>query len=103
MKKTIEKLIKFRDERKWQDLHTPERLANSTLIEAGELAKLFQWGKEPSQDLIKDEIADVMIYCLYLCEKYDFDIKAIINEKIEKNGQKYKTGVNPEKYGWDLK
>ena len=100
MKKTIEKLIKFRNERNWQELHTPERLANAALIEAAELSELFQWGQDPIHEKVKEEIADNAIYLLYMCEEYGFDLETIINEKIEKNGQKYKVGVNPEKYGW---
>ena len=37
------------------------------------------------KDNIKEELADVMTYCLYLCEYYDFDVKVIILDKINKN------------------
>jgi NTP pyrophosphatase (non-canonical NTP hydrolase) len=90
MKEIIEKLLKFRNERDWEQFHTPENLSKSIVIEAGELLENFQWGNEFAKcDNIKEEVADVMIYCLLLCEKMNFDVKEIINEKIDSNTQKY--------------
>lgn len=102
MKEIIEKLLKFRNERDWEQFHTPENLSKSIVIEAGELLENFQWGNEFAKcDNIKEEVADVMIYCLLLCEKMDFDVKDIINEKIESNNKKYpvnKSKGNAKKY-----
>jgi len=103
MQKTIDKLIKFRNDRGWHDYHTEERLANSVHLEAGELAQLFQWGKSPRPERVKEEIADTAIYLIYLCEKYGFDFRSIIDEKIRKNAKKYDTGINPVDYGWSLR
>lgn len=103
MNKIIEDLIKFRDERNWQYLHTVERLATSAHIESGELAALFQWGKNPRREKVKEEIADTAIYLLYLCEKFNFDLETIILEKIQKNADKYPVGVDhAEKNGWNI-
>jgi dCTP diphosphatase len=90
MKDIIDKLIKFRDDRNWKQFHTPENIAKSIVLEAAELLENFQW-KNDSADIenIKDEIADIMTYCLYMCETYDLDMKSIINEKMEKNENKY--------------
>lgn len=90
MKDIIDQLIKFRDDRNWKQFHTPENIAKSIVLEAAELLENFQW-KNDSADIenIKDELADIMTYCLYMCETYELDIKAIINEKIEKNEKKY--------------
>jgi NTP pyrophosphatase (non-canonical NTP hydrolase) len=90
MKEIIEKLVKFRDDRNWKQFHTPENLSKSIVLEAAELLENFQWGTENADvDNIKEELADVMGYCLLLCEYYQFDVKNIILEKIDKNNLKY--------------
>ncbi len=59
-------------------------------MESAELLQNFQWGNDKTdKDNIKEELADVMTYCLYLCEYYDFDVKVIILDKINKNRKKY--------------
>jgi dCTP diphosphatase len=90
MKEIIDKLIKFRDDRNWKQFHTPENLSKSIVLEAAELLENFQWGTMNEDDNnIKEEIADIVSYCLLLCDHYEFDIKKIISEKIERNELKY--------------
>lgn len=90
MKDIIQRLVTFRDDRNWKQFHTPENLAKSVNIEAAELLENFQWNEgEADIENIKEEIADVMNYCLMLCEHYDFDVKKILNDKIDKNEEKY--------------
>ena len=90
MKKIINRLVKFRDERNWQKFHTPANLAKSIVLEASELLENFQW-EEDNVDIenIKHELADVMAYCLMLSEHYNLDIETILNEKIDINEKKY--------------
>lgn len=88
-KKTIEGLRQFVAERDWGKFHTPENLAKSISIEAGELLECFQWGSEVSRDEIADELADVLTYCILLGEKYDFDLDTIVAAKLSKNASKY--------------
>ena len=90
MKKTIERLKKFSDDRNWLQFHTPSNLAKSIVLEASELLENFQWD-ENNVDLenIKHELADVMAYCLMLSEYYKLDIETILNEKIDLNEKKY--------------
>ena len=97
----IKELVEFRNERNWRGFHTPERLAMAAHVEAGELAKLFQWGKSPDPQDISDEIADTGIYLLYLCEEFGFDFETIIRKKMEKNAIKYPVGSDPKNYGWE--
>lgn len=86
----IQKLIVFRDERNWKQFHTPENLAKSISIEAGELLECFQWNsKDNNLNNITQELADVLIYCFYLANYYNLDIEEIINEKIKINNTKY--------------
>ncbi|MGS0971682.1 MAG: nucleotide pyrophosphohydrolase [Candidatus Izemoplasmataceae bacterium] len=86
----IKKLHEFRNERNWKQFHQPKNLAMSIMIEAAELLENYQWeGQNEDVDNVKEELADIMSYCLLLCEEYKFDVKEIIAEKIEKNKVKY--------------
>lgn len=90
MKETIKRLNKFRDDRDWKQFHTPENLSKSIVIEAAELLEIFQWGNHDiNEHNVEEEVADIMAYCLMICDYYDFDIKTIINKKIDKNEKKY--------------
>lgn len=90
MKKLMEKLIKFRDDRNWKQFHSAENLAKSISIEAAELLENYQWGdSNVDLDNIKDEIADILMYSLLFIEKHDFDFEEIILEKIDKNNKRY--------------
>lgn len=90
MKDIIEKLVKFRDERNWKQFHSPDNLAKSIVIEAAELLENYQWqSKETDLNNVKEEIADIMAYCLLLCDHYQIDYKEILLDKIKKNEEKY--------------
>ena len=84
-----EKLVLFQKERDWKKFHTPENLAKSIFIESAELLEHFQWGKEYDSSEVADELADVLIYCIYMAEAMNFDIEEIILNKMEKNSLKY--------------
>lgn len=92
------KVKKFVDERDWNKSHSPKNLAMSIAIEAAELMEIFQWidieqskriMETKEEEHVKEEIADIMIYCLSLCNQLDLDPNEIIDEKIEKNAIKY--------------
>src|SRR5690554_2082629 len=90
MNEIIKRINKFKNDRNWDQFHTGANLAKSIAIESGELLELFQWEEETTKvDLLKEELADVMIYSIMLSEKYGLDIKEIINQKITKNEHKY--------------
>ena len=89
MKEIIDRLIKFRNDRNWAQFHTPQNLSKSIMIEAAELLENYQFNGEGDINNIKEELADIMGYCLLLSEHYGFDIESIINEKIDKNEAKY--------------
>lgn len=95
------RLDSFVHDRDWEQFHTPENLAKSISIEAAELLEHFQWGDEPNLDELKDELADVITYCILLAKKYDWDIHEIVHRKITKNEAKYpveKSKGNSKKY-----
>ncbi|AYC28480.1 nucleotide pyrophosphohydrolase [Paenisporosarcina cavernae] len=95
----ITAINEFLDERNWRAHHNPKDLAISISIEAAELLEDFQWRSseeaiEENIDNIKDEIADVMIYTLMLCDGLGLDPKELIEKKIVKNGVKYPAPVS---------
>ena len=89
MDEVKKELIKFQEERDWKKFHTPENLAKSISIEAAELLEHFQWQKDYDIDEVGEELADVLIYSLYMAEALDLDVKEIILNKMKKNAIKY--------------
>ncbi|MBK1897311.1 nucleotide pyrophosphohydrolase [Chryseobacterium paridis] len=88
---TVEKLLKFRDERDWQQFHNSKDLALALSIEASELLEVFLWKKNEdfNRDKLEEELADVLMYGLLLADKNNIDINSIILKKLQKNGEKY--------------
>ena len=84
-----DKLRKFNEERDWEQFHSPENLAKSIAIEAGELLECFQWSDEYDRNAVSEEIADVMNYCIMLADKIGVDPKEIMLNKIDRNAEKY--------------
>lgn len=94
MKKLIQKIVEFRDERGWKSYHNEKDLAISISLEANELLENFQWRNSEeavseSKQNIKEEMADVFIYLLQLAEKMDVDLQEEAFKKMEKNALKY--------------
>ena len=89
-KETIERIRKFTEDREWDKFHSPSNLAKSIVIEAAELLECFQWSDE-EYDLqhVKEELADVMVYCQNLLDKLGLDADEIINMKMTQNEAKY--------------
>ena len=87
--KTIEEIKQFTKDRDWDQFHTPSNLAKSICIEAGELLECFQWDDHYDLTHVKEELADVLVYCIDLTLKLDVDIDTIIHEKMQKNAKKY--------------
>lgn len=89
-KDTIERIRKFTEDREWDQFHLPANLAKSIVIEAAELLECFQWSDE-EYDLqhVKEELADVMVYCQNLLDKLGLDADEIINMKMTQNEVKY--------------
>ena len=89
MKELMKEIDKFNKERDWNQFHSPENLAKSIAIEAGELLECFQWNNEYNLDEVKEELADVINYCLLMADKLDVDPKQIVLDKMEKTAKKY--------------
>jgi NTP pyrophosphatase (non-canonical NTP hydrolase) len=84
-------LIKFRNDRDWEQFHNPKDLALALSVESNELLELFLWKKpeDANIDKIKEELADVFAYAFLLAEKYNLNVEEILLKKIKKNGEKY--------------
>ena len=66
---TIDRIRKFVKDRDWAQFHTEENLAKSIAIEASELLECFQWSNEYDEQHVKEELADVIIYCQDLLDR----------------------------------
>ena len=91
----------FVAERDWAQFHTPENLAKSISIEAAELLELFQWNSEADYQRLRDELADVLTYCVLLADKIGADPQQLILDKLEQTRAKYpadKARGRSEKY-----
>lgn len=84
-----EKIKKFNTDRDWDQFHSPDNLAKSIAIEAGELLECFQWNSEYNIDDVTDEMADVFVYLLDLANKLDVDLIDIADKKMDRNAEKY--------------
>jgi NTP pyrophosphatase (non-canonical NTP hydrolase) len=91
IKEIIDALIKFRNDRDWEQFHNPKDLAIALSIEVGELLENFLWksAEEAKPEKVKEELADILTYAFLLADKYGFDVREILLEKIKKNGEKY--------------
>ena len=104
--KTIEQVLKFRDDRNWKQFHNPKDLAISICLEAAELLEVFQWSADDVRcsektDKIREELADVVNYCILMADACGLDLDEIVQEKIRKNAEKYpveKAYGSKEKY-----
>ncbi|TET18823.1 nucleotide pyrophosphohydrolase [Candidatus Bathyarchaeota archaeon] len=95
----ISKVREFLEERDWKKYHNPKDLAESICIEAAELLQLFQWTRpeeseqfksKPSEvQRIKEELADVGIYCLSMADTLNIDLTSAILDKLGQNKKKY--------------
>lgn len=89
-KETIERIRKFSDDRDWNQFHTPANLAKSISIEANELLECFQWDdKNFNKEHVKEELADVLVYCRNMLDALELDEDEIVNSKMDKNEAKY--------------
>ena len=77
---TIKRILKFTEDRDWDQFHSPANLAKSISIEANELLECFQWS-DTDYDInhVKEELADVMVYCIDMLDKLKLDLMYITN------------------------
>ena len=87
---TIERIRRFTEERDWDQFHSPANLAKSISIEANELLECFQW-RDTDYDIqhVKEELADVLVYCRNMLDRLELDEDEIVNKKMDQNEAKY--------------
>ena len=103
---TINEVLEFKDDRDWKQFHNPKDLAISISLEAAELLEVFQWSAgdvvcEKKLDKIKEELADVVNYCILMADTCGLDLDEIVRDKVKKNNEKYpveKAFGSKEKY-----
>ena len=87
---TIDRIRRFTEDRDWDQFHSPENLAKSISIEANELLECFQWnGTDYDIAHVREELADVLVYCRNMLEKLGLDEDEIVNAKMALNEAKY--------------
>jgi dCTP diphosphatase len=99
IKEVMNKLQAFLSERDWEKFHDPKNLAMSISIEAAELMELFQWRtnseaseaavKPETLERVREELADVMLYCFSMAQALDIDIARAMIDKIALNARRY--------------
>jgi len=91
----------FVAERDWAQFHSPENLAKSISIESAELLELFQWNGDADEQRLRDELADVLTYCILLADRIGADPQQLVLDKLEQTRAKYpaeKARGRSEKY-----
>ena len=91
---TIDMVLKFRDDRNWRQFHNPKDLAISVSLEASELLEIFQWSADDlvcaeKTEKIKEELADVVNYCILMADACGLDLDEIVQAKVKRNSEKY--------------
>lgn len=89
----------FAAERDWQPFHTPKNLSTALMVEAAELAEIFQWmTPEASEAAHEDsvskgrigaEVADVLLYLLQVADYCQIDLAHAVRDKLTRNAEKY--------------
>ena len=94
---TIDRILKFRNNRDWGQFHTIKDLCLGLNIEVSELQEIYHWKDDKElkktinnkKESIGDELADIFIFLAYLSNDLNIDLNEAINRKIDKNGNKY--------------
>lgn len=91
MEKAMKSVLEFRDARDWKQFHNHKDLALAISVEANELLAEFLWkGPEAADpEKVKDELADILSYCLLMAHGYGLDPERIVLEKVARNQERY--------------
>ena len=97
VKSIAKRLSDFARERDWEQFHSPKNIATALSVEASELLEIFQWlTEEQSKEIppktmerVREEVADVQLYLVRLCDLLKIDIAAAVDAKFAANVRKY--------------
>lgn len=89
-----EAILKFRNERDWNQFHSIKDLLIGLNVEISELQELFLWKtheqiKDIDKEKIENELADIFIFLTYLSDEFNIDLKKAVNQKLKINEEKY--------------
>ena len=89
----------FCEERDWDQFHNPKDLAIGISTEANELLDIFRFKSEADmkqlfndtdkREHIEEEIADILFFVLRFAQMNQIDLPAALQNKIQKNAEKY--------------
>lgn len=80
----LKQIVDFRNARGWEASQTPANLAKSLAIEASEVLQVFQWDENlPAAERahLAEELADVLTYTYYLCDRLAVDPLKLVAAK----------------------
>ena len=89
LEQLMKRIDKFNKDRDWDQFHTPTNLAKSISIEANELLECYQRNDQADISNVREELADVIVYCQDMLDKLGLDVDEIVNSKMDKNEVKY--------------
>ena len=97
MKRSLSRILRFREERNWQQFHLPKNLAISLALESAEVLELFQWTKDnrlprERKPELEAELADVYYWLLLLAHEFNIDLERALTKKMVENAKKYPVG-----------
>jgi len=105
-----QRLLQFRDARNWAEYHDPKNLAEAIAIESGELLENFLWktaaeSRNLNQSEIENigqEVADIFIYLIYLCEELNISMHDEAAKKLKLNEKRFPVEVEkPSEIGME--
>jgi len=100
IKEITDKILEFRDSRDWEKFHEIKNLLLGINIEVSELQSLFLWDKgenEVNKEEVKNEIADIFIYLIYICDKLDINLQDSVINKLEIHKKHYPIDISKGK------
>lgn len=94
-----DRLRQFTEERDWGQFHNPKNLAMAVVSEAGELAAELRWVEgaksdefvrtSPGRERVEQEVADVAIALLLLCDRAGIELLDAVERKVQVNAVRY--------------
>jgi NTP pyrophosphatase (non-canonical NTP hydrolase) len=93
------RLKEFAAARDWEQYHSPKNLSTAIVVEAAELAEIFQW-RTPGESVaeafdletrahVDEEVADILIYLLRFADVVGVDVAMAVDRKIAINEERF--------------
>ena len=99
LKEIKDRVLKFAQERDWEQFHSPKNLSMAISAESAELMEHFLWQSSEAshtdiEDLklrgkVEEELADIFIFAIEFANVTGMDIAKIIESKMFLNAKKY--------------